>query len=264
MENIDIKKIIIAILIVIILAIGIFFALRFATVQDKDYTLEVISEEDYKYFSVYTDGKYGVINTNGEMIINNEYTKVTIPNPTKAIFICVKEDNSKEILNENGEKILTNFQNVSEINLSDNVSTAPYEKSVLQYEENGKYGLIDYNGKIITKPIYEEIASLKYKEGEILAKKDGKYGVINNRGVVLVPFEYDDIVGDRYNKNSKKDAGYIVSNVTEDGYMYGYINYKWKKLLNTEYTEINRILDTDSEDIYLIASKDRKVWLDKE
>lgn len=36
----------------------------------------------------------------------------------------------------------------------------------------GKFGLINYEGKVITKPIYEEISSVKYKEGEILAKKD--------------------------------------------------------------------------------------------
>jgi len=40
--------------------------------------------------------------------------------------------------------------------------------------KTGKYGLINYDGKVITKPIYEEISSIKYKEGEILAKKDRK------------------------------------------------------------------------------------------
>ena len=36
----------------------------------------------------------------------------------------------------------------------------PYEKKVLRYKQNGKYGLIDYEGKVITKPIYEEIEGL--------------------------------------------------------------------------------------------------------
>lgn len=74
----------------------------------------------------------------------------------------------------------------------------PYEKSVLKYEKNGKYGLVDLEGNRITKPIYEEIASVKDKEGEILAKKKGKYGVLNNKGVELIPFQYDEIEADRH------------------------------------------------------------------
>lgn len=127
---------------------------------------------------------------------------------------------------------------------------------MLRYEEDGKFGLLDYTGKVITRAVYEEISSVKYKEGEILAKKDGKYGVINNKGIELIPFEYDDIEADKYYRNGNySESGYIVKKTTNDGYRYGYINSDWKLILDTEYTNISRILDNDSEDIYLIASK---------
>ena len=61
-----------------------------------------------------------------------------------------------------------------------------YEKSVLKYSKNGKYGIIDLNGKKITNAVYEEIDTLQFKEGELLVKKDGKYGVINIKGATLV------------------------------------------------------------------------------
>ena len=47
------------------------------------------------------------------------------------------------------------------------------EKQVLSYEENGKFGLIDFEGKKLTGAIYESVASLKNKPGCILVKKDG-------------------------------------------------------------------------------------------
>lgn len=115
--------------------------------------------------------------------------------------------------------------------------------------------MINFEGKVITKPIYEEISSVKYKEGEILAKKNGKCGVINNKGKKLIPFEYEEIEGDKYYKNGYKETGYIVKTRTEEGYRYGYINSSWKKILNPDYTGVSRILDIQGKDIYLIASK---------
>lgn len=260
MENIDIKKVIIAILILVILVIGAIFGIKALVSNKKEYILEKISEEDCKYFSVYTNEKYGVLNEKGEEIIETKYLNITIPNQTKAVFICEKEDGTIEIINEKKEELFSNQKNVQAIGINGITTNFPYEKSVLKYEEKGKFGLINYEGKVITKPIYDEISSLKYKEGEILAKKDGKYGVINSNGVELIPFEYEEIEGDKYYGESYEKSGYIVKKRTNDGYRYGYISNKWKKLLNVEYTDINRILDIDSDDIYLIASKNRTIW----
>ena len=198
------------------------------------------------------------------MVLENTYNEIAIPNPTKAVFIVSKEDGKKEVLNEKKEKIFTDLKNVSAIEAYGTVTNLPYEKSVLRYEENGKYGLIDFEGNTITKAIYEEISSVKYKEGEILAKKSGKYGVINNKGVELIPFEYEEIEADRYYRNGNYlESGYIVKSTTKDGYRYGYINSHWEKLLDTEYTDINRILDIDSKDVYIIAGKNGRYGVTK-
>ncbi len=263
MENIDIKKVIIAIIIILILAIGIFFTVKMFTKGDKNYTLEIIQDQDCKYFAVLIDGKYGVINEKGEIIIEASYKDVSIPNPTKPVFICQKENGSLETINQNKEKIFTDYQKVEPIETNGIETHYPYEKSVLKYEENGKFGIIDFEGKAITKPVYEEIASVKYKEGEILAKKDGKYGVINNKGVELIPFEYEEIEADKYYSGGYKETGYIVKNTKPEGYRYGYINSKWSKLLDAEYSAISRILDIEGEDIYLIVAKDGRYGIIK-
>lgn len=255
MGNVDVKKILIGVVVIILLAVITIFIVNAVNSGNKNYALEEIKEEDYKYFSVYTDGKYGVLNDNGEMIIKNKYKNIVIPNPTKAVFICLNEDGSYEALNDKAEKLFSDFNNVREIETNSTNSVWPYEKSLLMYEDGGKYGLINFDGKAVTKAIYEELSSVKYKEGEILAKKNGKYGVINNKGKVLIPFNYDEIEADKYYNDGYNKSGYIVKTKTENGYRQGYINYKWKKILNPEYISVSRILDINSDDVYLIASK---------
>ena len=257
MEEIDVKKVAIAVVVVVIIVLGVFVLVKKINSDNiKSYELEQISENDYKYFALYTQGKYGVIDEKGKEVIENNYSNIIIPNPTKPVFFCIKEDGTSDILNEKAEKIFIEFKKVEAIPTNSTISNIPYEKSVLKYEEDGKYGLIDFEGKTITKADFEEVSSVRYKEGEILVKKDGKYGVINNKGGVLIPIEFDDIEADKYyiNGNYSK-SGYIVKKTTNDGYRYGYFSSRWKSLLETEYTSITRILDIKSDDIYLIASK---------
>lgn len=133
-----------------------------------------------------------------------------------------------------------------------------YEKSILKYKQNNKYGIIDFNGKKLTRPIYDEIDSLPYKEGELIVKQNEKYGILNMNGNILVDIDYDQINVDGYytDENNYKYAGYIVSNKTEEGYRYGYINSYGENILKVEYNELSRINDIESKDsVYLICAK---------
>ena len=140
-----------------------------------------------------------------------------------------------------------------------------YEKSVLKYSKDGKYGIINFNGKKITSPIYDEIDTLQFKEGELLVKKDNKYGVINIKGAEIVKANYDKIEADKYydENTGYKNCGYIVSITTDEGYRYGYINKDGKELLKTDYNDLYRILETSSEDAYLICAQNGKYGLYK-
>ena len=190
------------------------------------------------------------------MVVKNEYKNIIIPNPTKPVFIVTTDDGKSKVLNDVGEEIFTEYNNVEAIEIEGTITELPYEKSVLKYEENGKYGLIDFAGNAITGAIYDELSSVKYKEGEILAKRNGKYGVINNKGKELIDFEYDEIEADKYyTDNGYSKSGYIVKTTTDDGYRYGYISSNWKTVLDTEYTSISRILEIESNDIYLIVAR---------
>ena len=251
-RNFIIRNIIIAVLVVaIIVGVSVYFIYT----NGRKYEVEKVST--YNYFVLKKDNLSGVIDRSGNTIIDAEFDNVIIPNPEKALYVCYEGENTK-VLNERKEEILTDYQNVQPIQLQNISSDLMYEKSVLKYEQDGKFGLIDFDGKRITKPIYELIEGLPYKEGELLVKQDEKYGVINIKGNKLVDIKYDKISVDGYytSENDYKFAGYIISNTTDEGYRYGYINYDGKLLLDPEYNELSRVIGIeDDENAYILCAK---------
>lgn len=262
--NKKIRWIIIA-LVIIVVAIGII-----AVINEMSLHYKIDEINEYNYFVLEQNSKYGVINKNGNIVIEANYEAVQIPNPSKPVFVCIKNYNqeTKEyetvVYNEKKEEIFGEYKNVQAISIFTNINSTPYEKSVLTYKENEKYGLINLNGKIITKPIYDEISSVNYKEGTFLVKQNGLEGIINIKGKVIIKCEYEAVTSDNYysEKNNNEQAGYIVSKKTENGYRYGYVNYRGSKILQEEYTQIERVTEITSEkDIYFIAFKNGQAGL---
>lgn len=250
------KIIIIAIIFIIAIA-GIFVIKN----RQSRYDYEITKITSFEYFTLMSNEKYGIINKNGDIIIKPNYTEIIIPNPQRDIFFCYKND-EVEILNSKGEKLYTNFQKVEPIKLKNVATTLNYEKSVFKFKKDNNYGLIDLDGKVIVKDEYESIENLQLCEGIFLIKKNDKYGIINLNGTVIIKPAYDSIVSDGYynDEDGYKKAGFIVSNKTDNGYRYGYINNTGKLYLNSEYNSVARILK-DDKNIKLIASKDGKYGL---
>ena len=263
--NKKIRWIIIGIVAVIIIAISIMAIINEVQLH---YKVEEISE--YNYFTLEQNQKYGVIDKNGNIVIEAEYEAVQIPNPSKAIFVCVEKynENTKEyetvVYNEKKEVLFSNYKNVQSISIYTNVNSTPYEKSVLTYKENGKYGLINLEGKQITKPVYDEISSINYKEGTFLVKQNELEGIINMKGKVIIKCEYESVTSDNYYSENgyNKQAGFIVSKKTEDGYRYGYANYRGTIILNPIYTQLERVTEIANEKgVYFIAFKNGQAGL---
>lgn len=264
------KRKIVAIIVIFIIIIAIGIIIINQNNKKRTYEIEEISE--YKYFLLYENNKVGIIDTNGKVLIDAIYDSIQIPNPSKDIFICLYDYDSQteeyktKVLNEKNEEIFTEYEKVTAISLNGIASDIPYEKTVLSFENDGKYGLINLEGKIISKAIFDEIQGLTYKEGELLVKKDDKYGVINIKGAKIIKTEYDSIIADNYydEENKYKLSGYIVGKKTDSGYNYGYIKNNGKLLLKEEYTSISRITDiNDKDNIYLIVQDKSKVGVIK-
>ena len=102
-----------------------------------------------------SNGKSGIIDKTGKVIIEPKYNTIKLPNPKKPIFICIYDYNAvsgeykTKVLNEKNEEILKNYENVNTIDIKEVVSSIPYEKTVLQYQKDGKYVILNFEGKII-------------------------------------------------------------------------------------------------------------------
>lgn len=256
-KNIILLIFIIAVLIFMTTVILVYFKAKRVQEDNRQYEIQTITQ--YNYFVVREENRYGVIDTKGDKIIDTKYEDVKIPNPEKDVFICY-ENNDIIVLNENGEEIFSEYEKIEPLRLKNVSSDLMYEKSVLKYCNDEKYGIIDFSGRQITKPIYEEIDTLQFKEGELLVKKEGKFGVINIKGAVLVKTSYDKIETDKFYEEGKgyKNSGYIVSQKTDEGYRYGYVSLEGKEVTDTIYNDLHRITDIDSEDIYLNCAENGK------
>lgn len=272
-DNRKIKKIFFIIMLIIVI-IAIIIGINFIINKNKEkYTIDEISSDDIKYYRITSNGLSGVIDRNGNVIVKPEYNTVKIPNPKEPIFVCLFDYNPStgeyktKVLNDKNEELLTDYESVNTIEIKEIISSIPYEKTVLQYKKDGKYGIIDFNGKEITKPIYEEIRNMPYREGELIVKKDGKYGVININGGKLLDFKYDYITGDNYYSKEKEYSldGYIVGINNSEGKMqYGYLDSKRNELLDINFDRIYRMNNVeDDENIYIIAEKESKIQLYK-
>lgn len=254
------KKKIFAILIILILIIVGIFAVKSKKQSKYNYEIEAVNE--YNYYIYKDNEQYGVIDKNGGIIVEAKYSNVVIPNPEKDIFVCYNNQDT-EVLNSKKEKLFTNYEMVEAIKLKNVASALTYEKSVLMYKQEGLYGLIDFEGKVITKNSYHSIENLQPTEGKFLVSKDDKYGIIDIKGNTLVDLEYNKVTSDGYytEKDGYKKSGFIVSNKTEDGFKYGYISYTGKKVLDAQYNEIERISKEDDKNIYLICSENGQFGL---
>lgn len=256
------KWVILSTILILILIVG-FISIYLWKKSDSSYEIEKVTE--IKYNLINENKKYGVIDETGKIVIEPKYDIIQIPNPSKPVFICMHDYNinlqqyETEVFDNKGNKIFTEYDSVQALPTESTWDGIPFEKSVLKYKRNNKYGLITLENKVITEPIYDSIKAINYKEGMLLVEKDKKYGAINIKGKIIIKPEYDQISIDNYynSETMYKASGFIVKKKNEDSYKYGYINSKGKMLLPPEYTEISRINEIiEDKNVYLLVLKE--------
>lgn len=196
-------KVVVIVAVILIIVIGIFGIYSYIDHKKKQYEVQEVSS--YLYYPIYDNGKMGVISITGDIVIDPVYDNAKVPNPEKDVFI-LQQEGKTIVQNKEKENLFSEYEEVMQIDIKGTTSSIPYEKRVLRYKQNGKYGLIDYNGKVITKPIYDQVEGLENKEGELLVKQNNKYGVINQKGASIIKIQYDDIIADGYYDKEQKYA----------------------------------------------------------
>ena len=243
--KLNIKKVIATVVAFIVLIMVIISIKNLLTNTPKTKEVSTIDT----YFPAFTNSKWGVIDNNGNTIINCTYDEmVVVPDESKDLFICTYNVNYEtesfdtKVLDKSGKEILTNYHKVEAIENTDGTDIW-YENNILKFEENGKYGLVDFNGKLILNPEYDNIYALSGVQKNIIIEKNGLKGLVNtSMGEIIIQPEYADIstLTDSY------ENGYIV---VKDG-KYGVISADAKMVLEPIYDEVKH---TTSDGYYAVV-----------
>ena len=237
-SKLNLKKVvavIVFILVIVMFVIGIKFLL---TNNTKSTSGKI---EATTYYTVYDNGKWGVIDSNGESVINATYDEmIVVPDSTKAVFICIYDANyidgtyKTKVINDKENEIFTGYDKAEAISSLDEKQNIVYKSNILRVQKNGKYGLTDFSGKKLLECVYDEIESLQGIENSILIKKDGTYGICDDLGNIIIDTKYKEIknIEDNY-KN-----GYIV---VDENNQYGIIGFDKKTVLECDYEDIKPI-----------------------
>lgn len=237
-QKLNIKKVIATLLFFVVLVMIIFFVIKFfkngkTSAKQKNIT--------NSYISVYTDGKWGVINSKGEYVINPTYENmIVIPDSSKEIFICQKDVDLEKgtftsyAINSKSSKLFEKYDTVEAIQRIDSENIVKFDSNVLKVSKDGKYGLINFTGTELLECSYEKIEPIKYIKNSFITEKDGKKGVVDNSGNVIIENKYKDISS----LTEKYEDGYIVK---DDNNKYGVINYNKKQVLECKYDKIENI-----------------------
>lgn len=157
-------------------------------------------EHGKEYFSTYIDNKWGVIDSNGNIVISPAYDEmIVIPDSTQAVFICTYDMNYEtgefktKVINEEEEILFSDYEMVVPIDNYDENKNIWYEKNILKAKKDGKYGLINFKGQEILKCEYDNIYSLKNIENSLILEKDGKVGLASGTGDVIINADYSEI-----------------------------------------------------------------------
>lgn len=253
-QKLNYKKVFAVIIAIIVIIMGIAIVRELIT-KAKDTKISIVD-----YYSLYADNKWGILDSEGNTIIEPMYQEMLIvPDKTKDVFLCIYDVNEEtgeyktKVINSKNEEIYTQYDKVEALENYDSNGNAWYEENVLKVQKDGKYGLIDIKGKEVTSIQYESIETLKGKKNSLLVKKDGKLGLINNSGVTLVECKYKEIknFGDTYEK------GYIT--IDEEN-KYGIVSYTGNQILENKYEKIEQIY---GENYFVIDESEKQKLINK-
>jgi len=260
--KLNIKKVI-AVIVAFILIIMFAIAIKSLLTSDSSASKLVSTT----YFVINKDNKWGVIDNNAKTIIYPTYDEaIIIPNNKKPIFICTYDVNYEDgtyktkALDAKGKEIFKEYDKVLALENYDENNNIWYEENVLLVEKNGKYGLINFDGKQILDIVYEKIYTLKGIENSLITVKDQKLGLVNDSGNEVIPNEYQEIKS--LGKDTKK---YIVKQNDKYG-IYDILDCKYQDILALNNSKIYcvkengkyRVINENTEEVFKESFKEIK------
>ena len=220
------------------------------------------------YFPVYSNGKWGVISSNGKTVIEPQYEEMpVIPNNSQPLFVCTYDVDYEagtyktKVVDDKNSDIITGYDNVKFIDYIDENGELTYLQNMLIVQKDEKFGLVDLKNKEILDISYDEISILNGVDNSILIKKDNSVGICDYEGNIIINAEYKEIkaIGNSY-KN-----GYIT--VNNEG-LYGVIDFNKAVIFENKYIDIKPVYSSNKyavkiDKAYKIIDKNGNILIDK-
>lgn len=153
------------------------------------------------YFLVEQTGKFGLIDSLGEMILPISFDIIKLSNS----FIWVNIEGKVGAYSFSGKKMLdTNYEQVITASYGNYIRLSP-QGEYIGFGHEGHFGLVDTSGNVIVPPNYDYI---EQKSGFYLVKKNGVSSLYNRFGKKLDIPQFDEFRGDH---SQPATYGYLTS-----------------------------------------------------
>ncbi len=199
---------------------------------------------------VQKDGKYGIIDINGNELLPCEYDDLySLKNTDNSIII--EKDEKKGLVDSTGKKVIdTIYKDI--LPLGDD-----YKLGYIVVDENNNYGVVDCNNQEVLEPQYEDIKSMT-DDGKYIVKENENWELVNKDGTVneITALENADDV-----------AGIKLGNIIiENNNKFGVINQDGDEIVSTDYDDIKfAFTDTfiiEEDGKYGLANSENKIVID--
>lgn len=185
---------------------------------------------------------------------------IIIPNNKIDVFLCVYDVNYEtgeyktKALNSKNKEIFTEYDKIEAIQNVDESNNLWYEENVLKVQKNGKWGLVNMQGKELLKSEYDEITAMKGIKNSLLIRKEDKIGVANDDGSIILDVTYAEVT----NLGKDNKSGFIVK--TSEG-KYGIVDYSKNQVLEPKYEGIKNIYGND---LYVVIEAGKEKIINKQ
>lgn len=133
------------------------------------------------YAAVRSNGKYGFINTAGELVIPYEWDNVRF---FREGLVAVQKDGKWGFLNGAGELVIPCQWDYCSYGFIDGLAHVSNE------DGSGRHYFIDQTGEVVLTVTGENVGEAFY-DGLAYISRDGKYGYFNREGEMVIPCQWE-------------------------------------------------------------------------
>lgn len=218
------------------------------------------------------DGKFGVYNNSGILIVPCKYDEISLEKNRIATWLDEKEG----MFDISGKLLLPNVYD----------TICDFLDSLALVKKSGKLGFVSLEGEEVVACVYDKVLwnekKNKYFPGDrVTVQKEGRYGIIDNKGNLIVPCIYDwefhlPVLSD-FTEVSKNDFKGIINKEGKEILPCKYeevtwdydplknpeapVNIKGKRLFNVKFEEKWGVVDESNNIVIPIKYEELEVFV---